>query len=79
MAKDGKKERKTKINEIVTRDYTIHLHKRIHDRCAGTREQRAGEARQVSQACAQPSVPDAPGAPNLGDVPSGVTGRMHGP
>ncbi len=45
MAKDGKnKERKTKINEIVTRDYTIHLHKRIHDRCAGTHARGTGRA-----------------------------------
>lgn len=32
---------KTKINEIVTRDYTIHLHKRIHDRSFKSKAPRA--------------------------------------
>lgn len=30
MAPDRKGKKKSTINETVTREYTIHLHKRIH-------------------------------------------------
>ncbi|XP_071949850.1 large ribosomal subunit protein eL31-like [Antedon mediterranea] len=30
MAKKGEKKSRSALNEVVTREYTIHLHKRIH-------------------------------------------------